>query len=139
LGAYGLNDYPNNGTSDFGGSGWWYVLVGFIWFLIWFPLMDPLKMVVRSVMKGEIFLFKHKFSLHFQLIHGHSHHGVDDHLEWEEHVITAQDLAHIPHQLRSKMARKFHKHPDKSDEGEGDSKSSRHSEIAAKDKPTAAS
>jgi len=86
--------------------------------------MDPLKMVVRSVMKGEIFLFKHKFSLHFQLIHGQSHHGADNHIEWEEHVITAQDLSHIPQQLKSKMSAKFpkfHKHHDQHDASAEDS------------------
>jgi hypothetical protein len=119
--AYGLNDFPNDGKTDFGGSGWWFVLVGWIWFFIWFPLMDPLKIIVRSVMRGEIFLFKHKLSLHFQLVHGHPNpsHVAAGHEdgEWEEHVVTAGDLAHIPHQLKSKMMAKF-KHQDGEEESE---------------------
>src|SRR3954465_14449349 len=83
--------------------------------------MDILKFVVRSIMKGEIFLFKHKLSLHFQLVHGHPYHGHGhvekgvEHDEWEEHVVTAGDLAHIPHQLKSKMMAKF-KHAEDADE-----------------------
>jgi H+-transporting ATPase len=116
--AYGLHDFPDDGETDFGGAGWWYVLVGWVWFLMWFPLMDPLKIIVRSIMRGEIFLFKHKLSLHFQLVHGHPHaHAVAGHEtdQWEEHVVTAGDLAHIPHQLKSKMMAKF-KHGDGEEE-----------------------
>lgn len=82
--------------------------------------MDILKIVVRSVMKGEIFLFKHKLSLHFQLVHGHPYHGQaagNAHPdEWEEHVVTAGDLAHIPQQLKSKMMAKFKHSEDGSDD-----------------------
>jgi hypothetical protein len=85
--------------------------------------MDILKFVVRSIMKGEIFLFKHKLSLHFQLVHGHQYHRQGqghaapdaEHPEWEEHVVTAGDLAHIPHQLKAKMMAKF-KHAEDADE-----------------------
>jgi H+-transporting ATPase len=41
LGAYGLNDYNN-----FGGAGWGWVLVCWIWSLIWFIPMDLLKFCV---------------------------------------------------------------------------------------------
>jgi len=120
--AYGLNGFPDDKETDFEGAGWWYVLVGWIWCIIWFPVMDILKIVVRSIMKGEIFLFKHKLSLHFQLVHGHPYHG---HAaagnappeEWEEHVVTAGDLAHIPQQLKSKMMAKF-KHSEDGSEDE---------------------
>ncbi|ELR11003.1 plasmamembrane proton-efflux P-type ATPase [Acanthamoeba castellanii str. Neff] len=118
--AYGLNGFPDDKETDFEGAGWWYVLVGWIWCIIWFPVMDILKIVVRSVMKGEIFLFKHKLSLHFQLVHGHPYHGQaagNAHPdEWEEHVVTAGDLAHIPQQLKSKMMAKFKHSEDGSDD-----------------------
>ena len=36
-----------------------------------YPLMDIIKFVCRSLMRGEIHLFRHRFSVHMQLIHGH--------------------------------------------------------------------
>jgi H+-transporting ATPase len=107
--AYGLNGFPNNGLINFNGSGWWYVLVAWIYFLIWFPLMDPIKFVVRAIMRGEVKVFRHRFSLQMQLIHGHRHRGGEDE-SYEESVVTKEDIAYLPRSLASKMKRRFKRH-----------------------------
>jgi H+-transporting ATPase len=38
LGAYGLGGFPSDGATDFNGSGWWWVLVAWIWCFIWYAL-----------------------------------------------------------------------------------------------------
>jgi len=49
LGAFGLTgQYPLNGVTMFGGCGWGYVLVAWIWCLIWFFPMDILKFLFRA-------------------------------------------------------------------------------------------
>lgn len=48
LGAYGLNGY-----TGFQGSGWGYVLVAWIWSIIWFVLLDPLKIIIRRFFKNR--------------------------------------------------------------------------------------
>jgi H+-transporting ATPase len=54
LGAYGLGGYPNNGVNDFGGSGWGYVLVAWIWCIIWYVPMDFLKFLTRGAVRGHL-------------------------------------------------------------------------------------
>jgi hypothetical protein len=66
LGAYGLDGY-----TGFEGSGWGYVLVAWIWSIVWFVLLDPLKIIVRRIFKnkrahhvapGEVEPKKHHFN-----------------------------------------------------------------------------
>jgi len=106
LGAYGLAGFPNDGFTDFNGSGWWYVLVAWIWFLIWFPLMDPLKFLIRALMRGEIQFNRHRFRLHMQLMHGHPTAEDAGGHEYES-VITKHDVAHLGGHLAEKMKRRF--------------------------------
>jgi len=40
-GAYGLGDFPHDGLTDFGGAGWGYVLVCWVWVLLWYALASP--------------------------------------------------------------------------------------------------
>jgi len=49
--------------------------------------MDPIKFVVRAIMRGEVKVFRHRFSLQMQLIHGHRHRGGEDE-SYEESVVT---------------------------------------------------
>jgi len=60
LGAYGLAGYPHNGQTDFGGSGWGYVLVGWVWCIVWYVLFDPIKFLVRGAVKGKMTLWTHR-------------------------------------------------------------------------------
>jgi len=60
--AYGLNGFPNNGLINFNGSGWWYVLVAWIYFLIWCVLPLPLhrpKKKHEEEARAEPFLTSH--------------------------------------------------------------------------------
>jgi len=115
LGAYGfqyvLNKaFPEDSSVDFEGCGWWYVLVGWIWFIIWWPFMDILKIITRAIMRGELSVFKHKLSFKFQLVHGHRYTGgqtEEHHGEWEEHVVTAKDFANMGKSIKNKMQAKF--------------------------------
>jgi H+-transporting ATPase len=52
--AYGLGGYPNNGVNDFGGSGWGYVLVAWIWCIIWYVPLDFLKFLTRGIARGHV-------------------------------------------------------------------------------------
>ena len=58
LGAYGLGGFDN-----FHGSGWGYVLVAWIWAIITFLFLDPLKLIVKAVLKNDIFPWARKSSL----------------------------------------------------------------------------
>ncbi len=136
LGAYGLNGFPDDGETDFKGSGWGYVLIAWIWCIIWYELplkflsnpvlfvltmpfpidhgryipMDFIKFAVRSLMKGEIKLFHHKFSIHFQLVHGYqkNHPGAAaDKFGYESHVVTMEDLSNLKKQLKHKIKRRI--------------------------------
>ena len=49
LGAYGLNGYEG-----FHGSGWGYVLVAWIWAIMTYLLLDPLKFLVRFILNKFI-------------------------------------------------------------------------------------
>lgn len=53
------------------------------------------------------------------------HFPLADHDEWEEHVVTAGDLAHIPHQLKSKMMAKFKPHEDEASDNNTDEESTK--------------
>jgi len=46
IGAYGLDDFDN-----FGGAGWGYVAVAWVWSIIWFIPMDTCKVLVNWVKK----------------------------------------------------------------------------------------
>jgi hypothetical protein len=62
LGAYGLNGYAN-----FYGSGWGYVVVAWVWSIVWFVMLDFIKMFVRKIVRSEISPFHHKehgYSMH---------------------------------------------------------------------------
>lgn len=76
--------------------------------------MDIIKFAVRSVMRGEVHLFSHRFSVHMQLIHGHPARVGGPEVEtpaYEQTVVTKSDLAHLPRSLAAKMKRRFkHKH-----------------------------
>jgi len=55
LGAYGLTgQYPLNGVAMFGGCGWSWVLVAWLWSLLWFFPMDLLKLVFRAVIERRL-------------------------------------------------------------------------------------
>jgi len=47
LGAYGLNNYSSEpvsqGGTAFGGGGWGWVIATWIWCIIWFVMVDPIK------------------------------------------------------------------------------------------------
>jgi len=106
--AYGLGGYPSDGVFDFSGAGWGYVLLGWIWFLLWFPLMDIIKFLARSILRGEVSLHHHKFSLHMQLVHGHPFHGQHpgkDAVHEDDHVITGEDFGLLGHRVKSRLAR----------------------------------
>jgi len=75
IGAYGLNEY-----NGFGGAGWGYVLVGWVWSIIWFLPMDCGKVALIYFMKTQLWKdFSHMHRFHnFQQNHQiHFHHKVD--------------------------------------------------------------
>jgi len=49
IGAFGFNGYPSNGTQNFNGCGWGYVLLIWIWSALWFLLLDPIKKVLDYI------------------------------------------------------------------------------------------
>jgi len=97
LGAYGLGGYPNDchnetrensaplpGTkcpgglgrsTDWRGAGWGYVLLAWIWCLIWYVMLDPIKFFVRGMAKGKIRLFHYKVHMSKKQSYGHPYHG----------------------------------------------------------------
>jgi len=65
IGAYGLNGY-----NGFGGAGWGYVLVGWVWSIIWFIPMDCGKVALIYLMKTKLLDFSHLHCFHhFQQKH----------------------------------------------------------------------
>ena len=58
LGAYGLNNYASDPVSKggiaFGGAGWGWVLATWIWCIIWFLLVDPIKRLFGLLAKIRI-------------------------------------------------------------------------------------
>jgi len=58
LGAYGLPSQYNG----FGGAGWGYVLVGWVWSIIWFIPMDCCKVAIYTLQKTK--LYKHLAHFH---------------------------------------------------------------------------
>jgi len=46
ISLYGFGGYPNDGESDFEGCGWQYLILGWIWSILWFLFMDPIKFLV---------------------------------------------------------------------------------------------
>jgi H+-transporting ATPase len=58
LGAYGLPSQYNG----FGGSGWGYVLVGWVWSIVWFVPMDACKVAIFALQKTQ--LYKHLAHFH---------------------------------------------------------------------------
>jgi len=54
LAAYGLTgQFPLNGVAMFGGCGWGWVLVAWLWSFVWFFPLDLLKFCFRAVVDGE--------------------------------------------------------------------------------------
>jgi H+-transporting ATPase len=138
LGAYGLGGFPSDGATDFNGSGWWWVLVAWIWCFIWFWPMDIIKFVVRSVMRGEVNLFSHRFSVSMQLIHGQPQVGATpETTTYEQTVITKEDIAHLPHSLASKMKRRFRRHKHADAESEAMNVDDRHKDLDVVEAATA--
>jgi H+-transporting ATPase len=55
LGSYGLTaQYPLNGAAMFGGCGWGWVLVAWVWSLVWYFPLDILKFIFRAVVDRRI-------------------------------------------------------------------------------------
>jgi len=59
LGAYGLGPSQYDG---FGGAGWGYVLVGWVWSIIWYLPMDCAKVLIYQSQKTK--LYKHLAHFH---------------------------------------------------------------------------
>eukprot|EP01101_Sappina_pedata_P008080 TRINITY_DN4413_c0_g1_i1.p1 TRINITY_DN4413_c0_g1~~TRINITY_DN4413_c0_g1_i1.p1 ORF type:complete len:932 (+),score=366.66 TRINITY_DN4413_c0_g1_i1:88-2796(+) len=49
IAIWGFNGYPNDGATDFEGCGWGYALLVWVWVLIWYVPLDPMKMVIQYV------------------------------------------------------------------------------------------
>ena len=126
--------------------------------------MDIIKFVVRSVMRGEVNLFSHRFSVSMQLIHGQPQVGATpETTTYEQTVITKyaprhacrvcrvvscltrnathtqhrEDIAHLPHSLASKMKRRFRRHKHAEGEGEAMNVDDRHKDLDVVEAATA--
>eukprot|EP01113_Clastostelium_recurvatum_P049840 TRINITY_DN92_c0_g1_i5.p1 TRINITY_DN92_c0_g1~~TRINITY_DN92_c0_g1_i5.p1 ORF type:complete len:1096 (+),score=356.01 TRINITY_DN92_c0_g1_i5:213-3500(+) len=53
IGVYGLGNWPKNGRQDFGGCGWGFALVAWVWSIITFLPMDFIKLFITSVLFGK--------------------------------------------------------------------------------------
>lgn len=64
LGAYGLNDYSpdpiDQGGVAFGGGGWGWVLATWIWCIVWFIPVDPIKRLALFLAKARLRRVKRK-------------------------------------------------------------------------------
>eukprot|EP01121_Diplochlamys_sp_Union-15-3_P021993 TRINITY_DN9227_c0_g1_i4.p1 TRINITY_DN9227_c0_g1~~TRINITY_DN9227_c0_g1_i4.p1 ORF type:complete len:1054 (+),score=237.95 TRINITY_DN9227_c0_g1_i4:87-3248(+) len=86
LGAYGLGGYPyaydddRSNSPDWEGAGWGYVVLTWIWCMIWYLPMDPIKFLVRGIAKRQRNLEKYrdqqkKDALHRDFVAGHPYSG----------------------------------------------------------------
>jgi len=69
LGAYGLTgQYPINGVGMFGGCGWGWVLVAWIWSIIFFFPLDFLKFCFRAAVEGQFQSWKSIWNIETRII-----------------------------------------------------------------------
>jgi H+-transporting ATPase len=89
LGAYGLGGFPHNGITDFGGAGWGWVLLGWIWVIIWYIPMDFLKFLVRIIRRGFFPWAKKHHLLGGKKLRRHKKHAEDETIQKRGATTTA--------------------------------------------------
>ena len=86
LGAYGLANYSpdpvSKGGVAFGGGGWAWVLATWIWCIIWFIPVDPIKRLFLVLSKARLRRVKRRRGLHFPYVISFQTH--------QEHVVEVQ-------------------------------------------------
>lgn len=102
LGAYGINNYApdpiSKGGIAFGGGGWGWVLATWIWCIIWFILVDPIKRLFNLLSRFRLRKVKRKHKHKFPYVISFTSH--------QEHVVESQrksyDLAReVAHSIDS--------------------------------------
>lgn len=102
LGAYGLNDYSpdpiEKGGIAFGGGGWGWVLATWIWCIIWFIPVDPIKRLALFLAKARLRRVKRKRGHCFPYVisfHSHQENVVDQQRKSFEDVRVSADSLSI--------------------------------------------